>query len=254
MSVGKILGGTVADALALAERVWGADRPAPAVIVRAGPRAWFVVLTRVGGERDARSALGDLGYETFVPTLRREVWLKQRKVRTVREFPLFNRYVFAELPARPSEWGVIRRIEEIERVLGCNGGLPVPEGEVRRFVRAQADGAFDEARHAEERREREARRTSGRSRREEAAIRYPVGARIRALRGPFGGFAGHVTDVTGRGAVKAMVALFGGLTPVEFAIDDIEGIDAEDATHIASPAGRATCQREGAEIGVLSSG
>lgn len=224
----------IEEALALAERVWGADRPAPPVAVAAGPRAWFVVLTRTGAEADARKALRGLGYETFVPTLRREVWNCRRKIRSVREFPLFNRYVFAELPERAKEWGAIRRIEDIEQVLGENGGRPVPEAEVRRFILAQAEGAFDEARRAEEQRAHAARLSSARAKRADTLLRYPIGARVRALRGPFGGFAGHVTDVTGRGVVKAMVALFGGLTPVEFAPDDIEAVDGGEATHIAS--------------------
>ena len=53
-------------------------------------------------------------------------------------------------------------------------------------------------------------------------LRFPIGARVRALRGPFGGFSGHVSDITGRGVVKAMLAMFGGLTPVDFTIEDIE--------------------------------
>lgn len=215
-----------ADAERLGERVFGAVRPAwGPVRVPAGARVWFVVLSTVRGEADARKGLLGLGYETFVPTLRREVWNCRRKTRSVREFPLFDRYLFAELPARFSEWGAIRAIAEIERVLGCGGGLPVPEGEVRRFLDAQACGAFDETRQAEARRARERRLSVGPDRREDAILRYPIGARVRALRGPFGGFSGHVTDITGRGAVRAMIALFGGLTPVEFTVEDIEAID-----------------------------
>lgn len=231
----------VDHAMRLAEAEWRDAMAAglglaPAVIVAAPSRAWFVVQTTAHGEDKAREALGELGYETFAPTLRKEVWNKQKKVRSVRTFPLFSRYLFAELPARTELWAGVRAIEEVDRVLGQNGGLPVPRAEVERFIAAEAAGAFDEAKRAEEARSRSLRLQKSRGRRAEALIRYPVGSGVRALRGPFEGFSGHVTDITGRGVVKAMIRLFGGLTPVEFFPDDIEPVDERAATRIASRA------------------
>ncbi|MCB1499726.1 MAG: hypothetical protein KDK07_08025 [Bauldia sp.] len=220
----------VDHALKLAEAEWGRARPAaaaspvPAIAEETAglDRAWYVVQTRSRAEGDARDGLAWLGYQTFLPTLRREVRGRQPRTRIVREFPLFNRYLFAELPRSPQHWGGLRAIEEIERVLGGDGGVPVREAEVRRFMSAQEEGRFDETKAAQARRERERRRSAGRGRAAEAVLRFPIGARVRALRGPFGGFSGHVSDITGRGVVKAMLAMFGGLTPVDFTIEDIE--------------------------------
>lgn len=219
----------VDHAMRLAEEEWDSARPAvqAPVVVRAGERAWFVVQTRVNGEQAVQEALEELGCDTFIPTLRKEIWNKQKKTRTVRDFPLFNRYLFAELPAQLDRWAAIRAVDEIERVLGGTGGLPIPTGEVERFRAAQADGAFDQAKQAIEARSRNLRLAKSRGRRADALVRFPVGSSIRALRGPFGGFSGHVAGVTGRGVVKAMVKLFGGLTPVEFFPDDIATVGSQ---------------------------
>ena len=89
----------VDHALKLAEAEWGRARPAaaaspvPAIAEETAglDRAWYVVQTRSRAEGDARDGLAWLGYQTFLPTLRREVRGRQPRTRIVREFPLFNR-------------------------------------------------------------------------------------------------------------------------------------------------------------------
>ncbi len=93
----------------------------------------------------------------------------------------------------------------------------MPESDVRRFMSAEEAMEFDDTREAKIR-----RKEIGRTNRETAVLRYPIGARLRAVTGPFGGFAGHVICITGRGTIEAMIEIFGGLTPVEFPISMVE--------------------------------
>jgi transcription antitermination factor NusG len=51
---------------------------------------------------------------------------------------------------------------------------------------------------------------------------------VRAKAGTrFGGFAGQVVDVNGRGAVNVLIEIFGRLTPVEFPAADVDIVDPE---------------------------
>lgn len=190
----------------------------PVAIVSEGPRAWFVVQSVVRGEGAVEDGLKELGCSVYLPKMRKDVFRKASRKWIEREFFLFNRYLFAELPVDPSAWAAIRTIDEIDSILGMGGKpAPIPASDVRRFMDAEAALAFDETRDARIR-----RGEIGRSRRETAIMRFPVGVRVRAVSGPFGGFSGLVTSVTGRGAVVAMLEIFANATPVEFPIEMVE--------------------------------
>lgn len=194
------------------------DQPAPACAIDVGPRKWFVLQTTLHGEKDAQEALKERGFDTYLPIMRKETYRRQSRKTVVIELLLLNRYLFAELPDDPEKWRDVRKIEEVKGVLGCNGKpQPIKEEVIRRFVTAQANLEFDDTREAKIK-----RKEIGRNRKQTTAMRYPVGSRLRALSGPFGGFAGHVVSVTGRGTVKAMLSIFGGMTLVEFAAEAVE--------------------------------
>jgi transcription antitermination factor NusG len=182
--------------------------------------AWFVVKTVMRGERDAADALGDAGFETYLPIMRKEMFHRRNRVMVVREFVLFNRYIFAELPLDLRAWAPVWACEDIAGVLG-SGGTPqrIPSSDIARFRKAESEGAFDDTREAKIR-----RREIGRTKRDTTALRFPKGAEVKITAGPFSGFYGQVTSVNGRGAVEAMVRLFSGLTPVEVPVEMVERV------------------------------
>lgn len=191
----------VKHSLALAERYLSDMRPValPAEIVPEGPRAWYVLQTVARGETKMVKALDDLGFESYVPVMRKEVYRRRRLVE--REFRLFNRYVFAHLPMNPRAWRTVRDVEEFDCVLGDHDGpCSVAEADIERFRAAEAAREFDDTKR----------------------VRFPIGSRVRAVAGPFGGFAGRVTSLTGKGVVEAMIEIFGRLTPVKFPYDMVE--------------------------------
>jgi transcription antitermination factor NusG len=195
----------VEHCLKLAEEFLEDTKPAavatPAIVVRVGPIAWFVLQTVVRGEDAVIEALGELGFESYAPTMLMEVTHHRTRRPVMREFKLFNRYLFARLPLDTRQWRTVEAIEEVDYALGANGvPCPIGDGEIARFKRAQAEGLFDVTK----------------------AASFPIGSRVRALSGPFSGFSGLVDSLPGRGVVKAMVQLLGGLVPVEFPFDMVE--------------------------------
>jgi transcription antitermination factor NusG len=173
----------------------------PVVIVQSGPRAWFVLQTASRGEDAVIAALAELGFESYAPTMLREVIHHRTRRPVKRAFKLFNRYLFAHLPLNTTQWRTVEAIEEVDYALGANGiPCPVADAEIARFKRAEAEGLFNVTK----------------------AASFPLGSRVRVTSGPFGGFGALVVSLPGRGVVKAMVDLLGGLVPVEFPFDMVE--------------------------------
>ena len=205
-----------------------APAPTSASVVRAeGARAWFVVQSVMRGEKNACEALREQGYSTFRPVMRKELH-RHRGTKTtfVREFPLFNRYLFAELPSDPRDWPAVMADREIIAGTLGNDGVPQPVKEgsaeeprtVRWFMAKQEGLAFDDTEEARLR-----RGEIGRTRRETIAKRFAAGSQLKVSpEHPFGGFYGQVVDVTGKGTVRAMLQLFGAMRLVEFAPGAVE--------------------------------
>jgi transcription antitermination factor NusG len=191
----------VSHALELADRHGIGEKAAlPPLIIDHSPLAWYVLQTVMHGEDKVRDGLGELGFESYVPMMRKEIWHHRQHRHVAREFRMFNRYVFAHLPSNTRAWRTFFEIEEIETVLGDSvGPVAVPESEISRFKAAEAARQFDVTK-------------------EEL---FPIGSRLRVLSGPFGGFAGLVVSHPGRGVVRAMVEIFQRSTPVSFPFDTV---------------------------------
>lgn len=199
-----------------AQEAQNSYRPKPMPVGK--PRAWFVVQSTAHGEDDAAKAIQKLGCEVYLPKLRKDIFNRRNRIWVEREYVLFNRYLFAEIPEDPEAWAAVRQVEEVDTLLGMDGH-PVPIGRqvIERFRDAEAALAFDETRDAQIK-----RGIIGRRKRETAKIKFPLGCQVRIKEGPFGGFYGQVVNVTGRAAVQAMLNLFGQMTPVEFPIAMVE--------------------------------
>lgn len=180
-------------------------------------RTWYVVRTNVRCEDRAARSLRAERFRVYVPKMRKSVFQRRQRVMTVRHFALFNRYIFVTCRRGAMDWYKLALCDGVESVLGINGKpAPVPDAEVAGFMLAQRRRAFDDVRGTA---------LSGRQKRELAKARFRRGARLKVLAGPFGGYAAHVVDITGQGAIKAMVEIFGRLTPVQFEMDQIEPLD-----------------------------
>lgn len=153
----------------------------------------------------AESQLAERNFRTYCPRMRKETRHHRSKKIIVKPYPLFTGYLFVD------RWGGLSDCPAVSCVLGVNGTpWPVPAAEVDKIRTAERNMMFDETREARVR-----RREEGRTRRETVAMTYPEGTEIQVTDGPFRGFFGHVTSVSGRGHVRAMMDLFGRLTPVE---------------------------------------
>lgn len=194
----------VAHSLSLAERYLKDTRPGMAQKVdevASGPRAWFVLQTAVHGEDKVAKALAEMGFQSYAPMMRKDIWHRQKTKLVTRKFRLFNRYLFAYLPIDAGQWKTLEDIKEVDYVLGANGvPCPVPAAEIERFKSAEAARLFDDTKQD----------------------RFPMGSRVRAVGGPFGGFAGRVVSVAGRGIVHAMLEIFGRMVPVQFPYNMVE--------------------------------
>lgn len=190
-----------AEALELADRVWPKKPKPTLVVVPGGPRAWFALQTVLHGEAKVVEGLTALGYETFVPEMRRDRWNRKTCKWVRRTFRLFNRYVFAELPAATRQWGPVLDIPEIAFVLGMQGEpVPINPQEIARVMADQKAGKFDDLR--------------GVDHRASTLKKWRIGAQVRAIEGPFHGFAGQVVNADARGSLNVLVTLFDRLTPI----------------------------------------
>lgn len=207
MSAQTLKGYMEQHALELAEQVWPTRPIVVRLTVEHGPCAWFVLQTVSRGEKKAIAGLTESGFQSYWPTYLKDMvhhrshkWIRKR-------LPLFNRYLFAELPVNPKHWAPVYSIEEIDCALGSNGmPCPVKPEVVEKIMSDQREGRFDDTGTAQQKTLR----------------RFPLGSRIRAKIGPFGGFAGLVTNVRARGSLEALIDIFGRLTPVEFQTEAIE--------------------------------
>lgn len=181
-------------------------------------QTWYVVQTRIQAEQKAAKNLRDAGYTVFVPTFRKSMRHHRSKAWIIREFLLFSRYIFVALGDQP-DFGPAHDCDGFAGVLGLNGApYPVPGSEMSRLFDDQDKHRFDAIRPSEEQDAREYHL--------KLKATYKRGTRIHAVAGPFGGFSGQVERVTGRSTIRALVKLFGGLTPVEFDARDVEKMEA----------------------------
>lgn len=195
---------------------------------------WYIAQTRAGAMRAASERIGlpqerrgetiverslrDAGFDCYLPRTRFETRHRRTHKIVTHCKPLIVGYVFVDGVARH---GVsVRDCDGVSRILGDlerGWPYPVPDETVERFRRAEADMEFDDTREARIKRGLEAR-----TKRDTIRLQFPAGSRVAVTAGPLAGFHGKVTSVTGRAMVRAMIELFGGLTPVELPVDAVE--------------------------------
>jgi len=186
--------------------------------------AIFVVRTNVKSEAKAERNLRDAGFSTYAPWQRFERLNRRKRIWIQHEMRLAPRYLFldtGDMPRHQTPWGVIRACEGVEGILGYQGlpmPLSAPDAQALEAIRkAEADFAFDETRAGKLH-----RREIGKTKKETTRMKFPVGSQVRISDGPFTSFNGEVTNVNGRGHLSVLASIFGRLTPVELAADQVE--------------------------------
>lgn len=179
-------------------------------------RKWFVVVTEPQKERSVCDDLRRDGIEPFAPLVR-SIAIKRRR-KCVIERPLLPRYVFAGMPQPQPSFRVILKAHgarEILRHAGCPAA--VPTAIIDDLRRRDADGEWDDTQ----------RQAKGYGK--EPAVRQwkwiKPDAQVRVLAGPFKFYHGVVEEVdAGRKLAKVGIAIFGRVSPVELAFDQIEAV------------------------------
>jgi transcription antitermination factor NusG len=209
-------------------------------------RGWFVVRVRPGGSREApdriiqhgalkgmpyprarqgeskiERALRDEGYACYFPRMKKDIIHHRTKKRIAKSFPLFTGYIFVSLASMNMDFRTLRELDFVGPVVKV-GEVPVPISDqmVASIQEAQSDLQFDDTEEA-----RIHRGERFRNEKDNFAAKFPEGREVRVLAGPLGGFHGHVVDRRGIDRVKAMIAIFGGETPVEFEADQLEPLE-----------------------------
>lgn len=179
-----------------------------------GDKNWYVVRTNIKCEEKAARNLRLAGYEHYLPVMRYEVKHQRTNTRIVKEKPLMLRYLFVAQPKGNADWYTLRRCEGVECVLGVEGQpIPVPFASVEQIFLAETDMVFDDTKEA-----RIHRREEARTKKATTELTYTPGTPVNVVDSGnvFATFRGTVEEVTKAGKVKALMDLFGRLTPVEF--------------------------------------
>lgn len=186
---------------------------------------WYVIRTNIKCEDKAERNLADAGYQTYAPWQRFETYNRRKRVFLEHERRLAPRYLFVMVDdATDVPWGTIRACEGVEYVLGVEG-RPIPLNnhettQLHAIMAAERNFEFDETRVGKLH-----RREIGKTKAATTKLQFPVGSRVRAMKGPFEGFAGKVINVNGRGQVEALFSLFQGKVPVEIPAEFLERIE-----------------------------
>jgi transcriptional antiterminator NusG len=180
-------------------------------------KVWFVVRSNIKCEAKAAFNLRRAGFDVYLPTQRIEKWNKRTNTYRQIERPLMLRYLFLGMPrdAKQQHWGFARACEGVEAILGDKGGsyIPIPHKFVEGLYLEEVDMQHDDTRAARIHRKEEAK-----TKKQTTEMRFPAGELVYVTdeASPWVSFNGLVEEVTKAGTVKALMNIFGRMTPVEF--------------------------------------
>jgi transcription antitermination factor NusG len=158
---------------------------------------WFILLAEPNREATAVRGLQDRRIEAYGPMVLKYVVRRGRKIDVTR--PLFPGYIFAKLIEGIDDFSLPKRVNGVRDYLRFEG-LPC----------AIQEGAIAAIRHREAvELERAKRAISG-------VHDFEIGEAVRVAEGPFSSFAAEVFSLDAKGAVTALVNLFGRKTKVVF--------------------------------------
>jgi transcriptional antiterminator RfaH len=158
---------------------------------------WFIILSEPNREGRAAEGLRERGIDAYAPKVLKRMVRRGRKVEVER--PLFPGYIFAKLIEGVSDFSIPKRVVGVRDYLRFEG-IPC----------AIQEGAIDAIRRREGiEMERAQRAISG-------VHNFAKGEPVRVAEGPFSGFAAEVYSLDPKGAITALVNLFGRKTKAVF--------------------------------------
>lgn len=173
---------------------------------------WYVATVKSNAEKEAIGELAGEGLVTFMPVCRIEKMDRRKRMLTLRKRPVISGYVFVGFEG-VIDFYSLHQAQHVTGILGCNG-VPqrVSESVVEGLMRGQAAGQFDRDAHGmlvAEIKKNKALQPND---------------RVKIESGPFTGFYATVTHPAGKKLVRAMMEIFGSMTPCEFALDQIKKV------------------------------
>lgn len=156
-----------------------------------GPRLWYVIHTKPGGEDRVRTNLHNQEIETFLPLLETYQYCGGKMVQRIK--PLFPNYLFAKLDLEPHYYKV-KWTRGVNKILG-SGNEPIPISE--KVIRAIKE-------------------RSGEDNLIKLEDELKDGDTIQVTSGPFKNLRGIFQKImSGKGRVKILLSLIGVDVPVQ---------------------------------------
>lgn len=151
---------------------------------------WFVVATQPAKEQLATDQLRLQGMDSFMPTFRKTLRIKERSRDVIR--PLFPGYVFVSLDRDLRKIRSVNGTRGVKRLVGFTGGAcPLPVG----FVEAMQANLNDDGTISHR-------------------ATFSVGARVELATGPFAKRIGEIIAMDDRGRVTVLLEFLSTQVPV----------------------------------------
>lgn len=181
-------------------------------------RRWFAVRVKGGASDAVFTELQDAGYDAYLPRSRFDRFNRRLRVLSEWSEPLLPGYLFVVHPRKSQpfdDWTEVRAVKGVVGPLGSDvGPLLIPSAVVEAIMNAEFEGVYDETKAA--------KKVRGESERQKLEQRFEPGRRFVVEDGPFASFVAEVDQLTHDDRVKALVSIFGRLTPVTFDPDQLK--------------------------------
>lgn len=164
--------------------------------------AWYAVQTKPRAEERVSRWLRERhNIRVFLPKLAVPKWRRQRRVTVIET--LFPSYLFVWMSLDPGPWYAVKWTPGVRAIVTTGEvPVPVPDDAIHFLMDRSVDGGVIPWQP-----------------------RYPAGATVRVLRGPFAGLVGILERPTTRQErVRVLLSLLGRPTPVEVDILDLEEV------------------------------
>lgn len=170
---------------------------------------WCVVIAKPMSEQIAAKSIRERGYREYLPMCQRVLRGKGHRKGEVVLYPLFPRYLFAELHP-DDQWSPIAFARGVDRLIMW--------GEKPALVR---DSIIEEIRRAERENEFDERKPGERV--------YPVGSVVRVCEGPFASHIATIAQSDEMGRVVALLNILGAERRVRLRASEVEAMELVEA-------------------------
>lgn len=193
------------------------------MVVTVPERRWFALRVRGGMADPVFAELREAGYDVYLPRRRLDRFNRRKNVLMEWSEPLLPGYVFVVHPRQDQpidDWTEVRAIKGAAGPLGSDiGPLVIPSPVIEAIIKAEFESVYDETRAA--------RRARGDTERNRLEQRFTPGRQFLVSEGPFASFLAEADSITHDERVKALVSIFGRMTPVEFDPNHLEDLPAK---------------------------